>query len=118
MEAEKPHIDRVGKIKNKLIMIARAGKDGNYLEIYDVKGKRISRAYNNGVFLGNSSEIVIVQDGNYLEVYDENLKRISRTYKKIDRFLGASGNTFSIQDGSYAETYDEKGKRISRNYSK
>ena len=41
-------------------MIARVEKDGNYLETYDSKGKRIKRAYNNGNFLGNSSEIVVV----------------------------------------------------------
>jgi len=29
-------------------MIARAEKDGNYIETYDSKGKRIKRAYNNG----------------------------------------------------------------------
>ena len=103
---------------NQKNMISRVKVDGNYLETIDEKGKRIKRAYNNGDFLGNSSEIVIVQDGNYLEVFDEDLKRISRTYQKIDRFLGASGTTFSVQDGNYAETYDAKGKRISRQYSK
>jgi len=112
-------IDHTTKIvtKNKN-MIARVKVDGNYLETIDSKGKRIKRAYNKGDFLGNSSEIVIVQDGNYLEVFDENFKRISRAHKKIDGFLGASGDTFSIQDGNYAETLDAKGKRINRQYSK
>ena len=59
-------------------MISRVKVDGNYLETIDEKGKRIKRAYNNGDFLGNSSEIVVVQDGNYIEVLDEDLKRISR----------------------------------------
>lgn len=99
-------------------MISRVKVDGNYMETLDEKGKRIKRSYNNGNFLGNSSEIVVIQDGNYLEVLDENLKRISRIIKKIDRFLGASGSTFSIQEGSYAETIDAKGKRINRQYSK
>ena len=99
-------------------MISRVKVDGNYLETIDEKGKRISRAFNNGEFLGNSSEIVVVQDGNYIEVFDKNLKIISRTYCKFDRFLGASGNSFSIQDGNYAETLDAKEKRIIRQYSK
>jgi hypothetical protein len=105
-------------ILNQKNMISRVKIDGNYLETIDEKGKRIKRAYNDGDFLGNSSEIVVVQDGNYLEVFDEDLKRISRTYQKIDRFIGVSGITFSVQDGNYAETYDPKGKRINRHYSK
>lgn len=82
------------------------------------KEKELKEHTNNGDFLGNSSERVVVQDGNYIEVLDENLKRISRSYHKFDRFLSASGDTFSIQDGNYAETLDAKGKRISRHYSK
>ncbi|GGG88618.1 hypothetical protein GCM10011416_01120 [Polaribacter pacificus] len=99
-------------------MIARVKVDGNYLETIDSKGKRIKRAYINGVFLGNSSEIVIIQERSYIEVLDENLKRLSKFYKKTDSFLGASGDTFSIQDGNYAETLDSKGKRINRKFSK
>lgn len=63
-------------------MIARAEKDGNYIETYDSKGKRIKRAYNNGDLLGSSSEIVVVQDGNYIEVYDADLKEFHEPIKK------------------------------------
>lgn len=105
------------KTDNHLIkenMIARVGIKGNYIETIDEKGKRIKRAVFQGDFLGNSSDIVILQKGNYTEVLDENLKRLSRFVNDFDRFLGASGETFSVQDGNYAETYDKKGKRISR----
>jgi hypothetical protein len=80
--------------------------------------KRIKKAYNKGNFLGNSSQIVVVQHGGYVEILDEDLKRISKAYQKFDTFLGASGSTFSIQDGHYAETCDANGKRISKTYSK
>ena len=99
-------------------MIARVQKDGNYIEVYDAKGKKLKRSYNNGELLDNSDSIVLVKDGNYIEIFDENLKQIKRLFCKFDRFIGASGETFSVQDGNYAETYDKKGKKLSRTFSK
>ena len=99
-------------------MIARVKVDGNYLTTIDQNGKNITRSYRRGNFIGNSSEIVIVQNGNYIEVFDEKFKQLSRKPIKMDAFLGASGETFSIQIGNYAETYTAKGKKISRKVSK
>jgi hypothetical protein len=99
-------------------MMIRVEVDGNYITSLDEKGKRIKRFYTKGLFLGNSSELAIVQEGNYLQVYNEVFNKISRIHLKIDRFLSVSGDTFSVQIGNYAETYDKKGKRLSRKYSK
>lgn len=62
-------------------MIATAAQRGDYVEVYDERGSRLTSIYaGGGQLVGFTASVVTIRRGNYNEMYDERGSRINSVY--------------------------------------
>lgn len=106
------------RVGNKFLkfkkMISDVREKGNYIEVFDDNGKKISYMNtSNKEIEGITGDFFVVTNGNYIEVYDEDCKKISYMNVSSKTITAVAGHTFTVRNGNYLETYDKKCKKLS-----
>ena len=96
--------------------ISDVRKDGNWIVVYDDRGKEIRRTggYKMDVVGITGSFFVVDEGGVWIVTYDEQCKSIARMGGRNKTVRGASGNTFTVEDGPWFVTYDRRCKELAR----
>jgi len=96
--------------------ISDVRKDGNWIVVYDDRGKEIRRTggYKMDVVGITGSFFVVDEGGVWIVTYDEQCKSIARMGGRNKTVRGASGNTFTVEDGPWFVTYDRRCKEQAR----
>jgi len=96
--------------------ISDVRKDGNWIVVYDDRGKEIRRTggYKMDVVGVTGGFFVVDEQGVWIVTYDEQCKSIARMGGRNKTVRGASGNTFTVEEGAWLVTYDKRCKELAR----